>query len=82
MGGCDDIFVKLWMSKVDPNLGPNSGWLFGFPIQDVDWVDRSQTDPLATHDTIPDICHFFTRAKFLENNIYTEKTRTLRQNTQ
>ena len=23
--------------------------------------------------TIPDICHFFTRAKFLENKIYTEK---------
>ena len=22
---------------------------------------------------IPDICHFFTRAKFLENKIYTEK---------
>ena len=31
---------------------------------------------------IPDICHFFTRAKFLENKIYTEKTRKLRQNTQ
>ena len=24
---------------------------------------------------IPHICHFFTRAKFLENKIYTEKTR-------
>ena len=23
---------------------------------------------------IPDICHFFTLAKFLENKIYTEKT--------
>ena len=23
--------------------------------------------------TIPDICHFFTLAKFLENKIYTEK---------
>ena len=31
--------------------------------------------------SIPDICHFFTRAKFLENKIYTEKTRKLRQNT-
>ena len=31
---------------------------------------------------IPDICHFFTRAKFLENKIYTEKSRKLRQNTQ
>ena len=31
---------------------------------------------------IPHICHFFTRAKFLENKIYTEKTRKLRQNTQ
>ena len=32
--------------------------------------------------TIPHICHFFTQAKFLENKIYTEKTRKLRQNTQ
>ena len=31
---------------------------------------------------IPDICHFFTQAKFLENKIYTKKTRKLRQNTQ
>ena len=31
---------------------------------------------------IPDICHFFTWAKFLENKIYIEKTRNLRQNTQ
>ena len=33
-------------------------------------------------DGIPHICHFFTRAKFLENKIYTKKTRKLRQNTQ
>ena len=25
------------------------------------------------HAVIPHICHFFTRAKFLENKIYTEK---------
>ena len=31
---------------------------------------------------IPYICHFFTRAKYLENKIYTEKTRKLRQNTE
>ena len=31
---------------------------------------------------IPDICHFFTRTKFLQSKIYTEKTRKLRQNTQ
>ena len=31
---------------------------------------------------IPHICHFFTRTKFLENKIYTEKMRKLRQNTQ
>ena len=31
---------------------------------------------------IPHICHFFKRSKFLENKIYTEKTRKLRQNTQ
>ena len=30
----------------------------------------------------PHICHFFTQAKFLEDKIYTEKTRKLRQNTQ
>ena len=32
--------------------------------------------------SIPHICHFFTQAKFLENKIYTKKTRKLRQNTQ
>ena len=31
---------------------------------------------------IPHICHFFKRAKFLENKIYTEKTCKYRQNTQ
>ena len=31
---------------------------------------------------IPHICHFFKQAKFLENKIYPEKTRKLRQNTQ
>ena len=34
------------------------------------------------HQSIPHICHFFTQAKFLENKIYTKKTRKLRQNTQ
>ena len=57
------------MSKVDPNLGLNSGWLFGFPIQDVDWVDRSQTDPLATHDTssnsISIILHFMSNTEII-----------------
>ena len=33
-------------------------------------------------ECIPHICHFFTLAKVLENKIYTEKTRKLRQNTQ
>ena len=41
-----------------------------------------QRDTYASQATIPHICHFFTRAKFLENKIYTEKTRNLRQNTQ
>ena len=57
------------MSKVDPNLDPNSGWPFGFPIQDVDWVDRSQTDPLATHDTtsnsISIILHFMSNTEII-----------------
>ena len=35
---------------------------------------RFKTIPIC----IPDICHFFTRAKFLANKIYTEKTRKLR----
>ena len=34
------------------------------------------------YQNIPDICHFFTLAIFLENKIYTEKTRILQQNTQ
>ena len=37
---------------------------------------------LRVRKTIPHICHFFTRAKFLENKIYTKKTHKLRQNTQ
>ena len=36
------------------------------------FVPRDLQVPL---DSITDICHFFTRAKFLENKIYTEKTR-------
>ena len=36
----------------------------------------------TSNQTIPHICHFFTRAKFLENKIYTEKPRKLQQNTQ
>ena len=51
----------------------------------VDWNRRFLADRFALHGkqkVIPDICHFFTRAKFLENKIYTEKTRKLRQNTQ
>ena len=32
--------------------------------------------------SIPHICRFFTHTKFLENKIYTEKRRKLRQNTQ
>ena len=41
-----------------------------------------QRDTYASQATIPHICHFFTQAKFLENKIYTEKTRKLRQSTQ
>ena len=32
--------------------------------------------------SIPHNCHFFTLTQFLENKIYTKKTRKLRQNTQ
>ena len=35
------------------------------------------TTKTNNRQTIPDICHFFTRAKFLENKIYTKKTRKL-----
>ena len=41
-----------------------------------------QSDFLTGPPLIPDICYFFfIRAKFLENRIYIEKTRKLRQNT-
>ena len=36
-----------------------------------------QSEGLRKGRLIPDICHFFTRAKFLENIIYTKKTRKL-----
>ena len=42
----------------------------------------SHTDQGANPGTYLIFVIFFTRAKFLENKIYTEKTRKLRQNTQ
>ena len=35
------------------------------------WIKRCKK--LAKVNLIPDICHFFTRTKFLKNKIYTEK---------
>ena len=46
------------------------------------WLDSRPHITRKNRRCIPHICHFFTRAKFLENKIYTEKTRKLRQNTQ
>ena len=40
-------------------------------------IETSRGEALS----IPDICHFFTRAKFLEHKIYTKKMRKLRENT-
>ena len=34
---------------------------------------NNNSPPIQNIATIPDICHFFTRAKVLENKIYTEK---------
>ena len=45
-------------------------------------TENFYTDMSVVSVTIPHICHFFTQAKFLENKIYTKKTRKLRQNTQ
>ena len=52
--------------------------------QNTKHINAQQNNPKTTtsRESIPDICHFFTQAKFLENKIYTEKTRQLRQNTQ
>ena len=44
-------------------------------------LDQGQVRQLCG-SFIPDICHFFTRATFLENKIYIEITCKLRQNTQ
>ena len=38
------------------------------------WMtEHERSDGWTDGQTIPDICHFFTLAKFLENKIYTEK---------
>ena len=58
------------------------GWQW-VSIQDILSVKHKYKKTLLWYYiNIPDICHFFTRAKFLENKIFTEKTRKLRQNTQ
>ena len=39
------------------------------------WMtEHERSDGWTDGQTIPDICHFFTLAKFLENIIYTEKS--------
>merc|ERR1711873_146218 len=63
-------------------------WAYLWHIMGISWAYLRhvvQMCPRYARDMpkiIPDICHFFTRAKFLEEKIYTEKTRKLRQNTQ
>ena len=37
------------------------------------WTLGEALVPEAAAGIIPDICHFFTRAKFLETKIYTQK---------
>ena len=68
------------MSEIDPSISPLQLYsiIIDFPLP---LLDR-MTNIIKHPNTIPDICHFFTLAKFLENKIYTEKTRKLRQNTQ
>ena len=49
---------------------------------DFDWRLSFPGEHLYTIDTYLIFVIFFTLAKFLENKIYTEKMRILRQNTQ
>ena len=37
------------------------------------WCQMKSKQQRSLDDTIPDICHFFTQAKLLENKIYTKK---------
>ena len=59
--------VSLWVSTM---LKKSAKQMFVCAVR-----KRYQSFPHCP--TIPHICHFFTRAKFLENKIYTEKTRKL-----
>ena len=61
-------------------LGDGIGPVVGKNNRGTDWWYELMQVAVITN--IPHICHFFTRAKFLENKIYTEKTRKLRQITQ
>ena len=76
---------------VAKQLGGSSGWSWHTPADmqsfwskdssnHLKWV-ISPTDEMALQPYLIFVI-FFTRAKFLENKIYTEKTRKLRQNTQ
>ena len=70
-----DVFLKLEclvQSKDDLEKGDH-----------VKFQRREQVESENEHQRHTSyLSFFFTRAKFLENKIYTEKTRKLRQNTQ
>ena len=70
----------LFISSLRP-LFKKRGFVVGFQKKSYTG-NCSPVNVVRHNNTIPDICHFFTRAKFLENKIYTKKTRKLRQNTQ
>ena len=90
-----DIEVKIWICKCDQNMNVNNqeGILYHSIISNLVYnrcgknlktVTTAQTNShimtMWSHTSY--LSFFLTQAKFLENKIYTEKTRKLRQNTQ
>jgi len=64
------ILYKELSSPIFQSLSV-SQWVIELGIRDT-WPDLHFVQYIKAI-FIPDICHFFTRAKFLENKIYTEK---------
>ena len=78
---------KGWVGKkiIRGELSSSEGLVWGWDITDtVDQPSQSEQKSggnlrqIQLPSDIPDICHFFTLAKFLENKIYTENANFLR----
>ena len=86
---CDPLYCLTWLgdgldfSNIVMN-SPHNSFLLHICTVELFMVPSYATYWFTCHMALPYLIFviFFTQAKFLENEIYTEKTRKLRQNTQ